>query len=271
MPLPSFLRRLRAGAALDPATLATDPAALAQARTRARQRLIGAAVLVLAAVIGFPLLFDSEPRPVPQDLSVRVSSASADEAPIVHKPALTPPAQVDPVPAVVPAPAPSAGTGQSANGRAGELAGRTDRMQLSGPKAQAPERAASAVRGLGGAAPPVLASSPAARSGDGERARALLEGRTPADAGPKVQPGAGSAPASARYVVQIGAFSEVAAARETRLKVEKLGLKTYTQVVESPAGRRIRVRVGPFGDRSEAEQAAGKLRQAGLTAAILAL
>lgn len=33
-------------------------------RRRARHRLIGAAVLVLAAVIGFPLLFDSEPRPL---------------------------------------------------------------------------------------------------------------------------------------------------------------------------------------------------------------
>ena len=33
-------------------------------RRRARHRLIGAAVLVLVAVIGFPLVFDTQPRPV---------------------------------------------------------------------------------------------------------------------------------------------------------------------------------------------------------------
>ena len=47
-----------------------------------------------------------------------------------------------------------------------------------------------------------------------------------------------------RFVVQVGAFSDSAAARETRQKVEKLGLKTYTQVAETSQGNRIRVRVG---------------------------
>jgi DedD protein len=34
-------------------------------RRRARHRLIGAAVLVLIGVVGFPLLFDTQPRPIP--------------------------------------------------------------------------------------------------------------------------------------------------------------------------------------------------------------
>ena len=33
-------------------------------RRRARHRLIGAVVLVLLAVVGFPLMFDTQPRPV---------------------------------------------------------------------------------------------------------------------------------------------------------------------------------------------------------------
>ena len=33
-------------------------------RKRARHRLIGAVVLVLTAVVGLPLIFDSQPRPV---------------------------------------------------------------------------------------------------------------------------------------------------------------------------------------------------------------
>jgi DedD protein len=33
-------------------------------RKRARHRLIGTATLVLVGVIGFPLLFDTQPRPI---------------------------------------------------------------------------------------------------------------------------------------------------------------------------------------------------------------
>ncbi len=54
------------------------PAAAAQAesietmRRRARHRLMGAAVLVLVGVIGFPLLFDTQPRPVPVDIPIEI-------------------------------------------------------------------------------------------------------------------------------------------------------------------------------------------------------
>lgn len=100
---------------------------------------------------------------------------------------------------------------------------------------------------------------PAAKPSDSARARALLEGQneTAADAG--------------RFVVQVGAFADAAAARETRLKVEKLGLKTYTQVAETSAGKRIRVRAGPFTSRADADKALAKARAAGLTAVVLTL
>ena len=41
-------------------------------RRRARHRLIGATVLVLAAIIGFPMLFDTQPRPVPVNASIEI-------------------------------------------------------------------------------------------------------------------------------------------------------------------------------------------------------
>ncbi|MFN3296562.1 SPOR domain-containing protein, partial [Caldimonas sp.] len=93
------------------------------------------------------------------------------------------------------------------------------------------------------------------------RARALLEGR----------PSAQAEEAAARYVVQVGAYSETASAREVRAKVEKLGFKTYTQVVDTAAGQRIRVRVGPFASRDKAQQAADRLKAAGLPGAVLTL
>ena len=44
------------------------------ARIRARQRLIGAAVLVIAGIIGFPLLFETGPRPLPVDVPIEIPS-----------------------------------------------------------------------------------------------------------------------------------------------------------------------------------------------------
>ena len=55
-------------------------------------------------------------------------------------------------------------------------------------------------------------------------------------------------------MVQVGAFADAGKARETRLKVEKAGLKTYTHVAETKEGKRIRVRVGPFATRGRGGQ-----------------
>jgi DedD protein len=71
--------------------------------------------------------------------------------------------------------------------------------------------------------------------------------------------------------VQVGAFTDPATLREARARVEKLGLKTYTQVIEGDAGKRTRVRVGPFATREEATAAAARLKAAGLPGNVLAL
>ena len=71
--------------------------------------------------------------------------------------------------------------------------------------------------------------------------------------------------------MQVGAFSENKAAQEVRAKVEKLGLKTYAQAVDTADGRRVRVRLGPFASRDEAERAAAKLKSAGMPGSILTL
>ena len=80
------------------------------------------------------------------------------------------------------------------------------------------------------------------------------------------------AAAAPRFVVQVGAFSDAATLRATRAKVEKLGLKTYTQSIEGDAGKRsTRVRLGPFATRQEADAAAAQIKRAGLPANVLTL
>lgn len=83
-----------------------------------------------------------------------------------------------------------------------------------------------------------------------------------------------SKPAAAddgRFIVQIGAYAEADKAREVRLKLERVGIKTYTQVAETPDGKRIRVRVGPFQGRADADKAAAKIKALNLPVSILQL
>lgn len=57
-------------------------------RRRARHRLIGASVLVVLAVVGFPLLFDTQPRPVSVDIAVDIPDR-ANSKPLAAVPAST--------------------------------------------------------------------------------------------------------------------------------------------------------------------------------------
>jgi len=77
--------------------------------------------------------------------------------------------------------------------------------------------------------------------------------------------------AGARFVVQAGTFSDDAKLRETRSKLEKAGITTYTQVIEGKDGRRVRVRVGPFTSRDEADKVARKIKQLSLQPQVLTL
>jgi DedD protein len=109
---------------------------------------------------------------------------------------------------------------------------------------------------------PKAAAAPTPKSEDGAKAKALLEDKP-------VQVAAASD--AGRFVVQVGAFADVAKARAARLKVERAGLKTYTNVTETKDGKRVRVRVGPFANRAEADKAAAKIKGLDLPAAILTL
>src|SRR5512133_2433884 len=83
-------------------------------RTRARHRLIGAGVLVLVGVIGFPLLFDTQPRPIAVDIPIEIPDRNkVKPLPAPARPAAQAPTVSGPVTAastVKPAPAATAET-----------------------------------------------------------------------------------------------------------------------------------------------------------------
>ena len=259
MGLLSIFRR-KASKASKSAPGAATPDAVQQARTRARRRLIGAFVLVVVGVLGFPLLFETQPRPVPVDIPIEIPKK--ETAPPLAMPAARPkPVAAIPVEPVASAPAPEVITETHAD--AGREVALPDKpaSHPAAPKPAEPVVAKPAPAAASQVAAPEPAATPP--SPDAARAQALLEGK-PADAKPPAKDGA-------RYIVQVGAFADAAAARETRSKVEKLGLKTYTQVADTAAGQRIRVRVGPFTSRDEAEHAMAKAKAAGVAAVVLTL
>ena len=247
------------GAAASP----VDPSDVVQrARTRARQRLIGAIVLLGVGIIGFPLVFETQPRPIP--VNIPIETPPKDSAPALTMPAARPPAAT-PSTASAPAAAvikPEAAAPAEVITETREEAGREVASSLPAPTpAAAPvvAKPASKPATVAPAPKPPAEPKPAAAPADGARAQALLEGKRDkaADTG--------------RFVVQVGAFADAAAAHETRLKAEKLGLKTYTQVAATSSGNRIRVRLGPFTSRADADKALAKARGAGLTAVVLTL
>ncbi len=268
MRLPSFFKRDPSA----PSPAIDTPDGVAQARTRARRRLIGAVVLLGIGIVGFPLLFETQPRPIPVDIPIEIPKRDGAPplvmpAPRADAKAASKPDVAKPLAPVVP---------EKAADSVREVAAPKD------PPAETTRSAAAAAvtgKATPASAPAAAASKPTAKpaevkaaevkaapkADDSARVKAILEGGS--GAGTKDD----GAATSGRFVVQVGAFADNNAARETRLKVEKLGLKTYTQVVDTDAGKRTRVRVGPFASRDDAAKAAERVKAAGLPAALLTL
>ncbi|MGE0311248.1 MAG: SPOR domain-containing protein [Lautropia sp.] len=74
-----------------------------------------------------------------------------------------------------------------------------------------------------------------------------------------------------RYLIQIGAYSNIEGARSVSNRVMAAGLRPYQETIRTDKGEVIRVRVGPFRDRASAEDAQKSLKAAGVAAAIVAL
>ena len=213
-----------------------EPGAVQLARTQARRRLVGALVLLVVGVAVFPVLFETQPRPIAVDTPILMPAR-------------------EPLPAVR---SPDASAQRPTSALPADAG-------IESPTAAAASAAVAPAAAVDAAVSPAAKPTPAAsatRPDDGTRAQALLDAGVAAS-----EPKAGMA----RFVVQAGAYSEAAVLRDARQKVERLGLKTYIQVIESEGGKRTRVRVGPFATRQEAEAAAARIKAAGLQASILAL
>jgi DedD protein len=252
-------------------------------RKRATFRLIGSAVLVLAGVIGFPLLFDSQPRPIPVDIAIEIPDKAKVKPLAPPAPSAPPAMPAAPVTPAAPKDAPVAAVPAVPAVTGDKKISESDASKTSLPSSQEKEQKTA----------PKIESIPTQKDAknptkvektekDGDRALALLDGKAtgaapkaPVDKPASSAAAAADTPADAktagRFVVQVGAYADAARVKEARAKLESAGLKTYAQVVETKDGPRTRVRVGPFADRAEADRVAQKVKSLDLQAAILSL
>lgn len=268
MRLPSFLQRqqaARSGNAAGRGAVPQDDAAIEQLRVRARHRLIGAAVLVVLAVVLLPMVFESKPRPVSGPITIE-GVRSDGAAPVVVAPAPSPSPSSSPAPA--PASAPVASTPPAPAPDPAPVP-----VPVPAPPAVAAVPPASRPASAAAPADPIAAfSEPAARK-PAEKAteKPASKPEAPKPASPKPEPPKADTPKAdgVRYAVQVGAFAEAAAVRDTRAKLDKLGLRSSVQTVDTANGPRTRVRTGPYATREEADKAAAQLRAAGLPGMIV--
>ena len=159
----------------------------AELRARARRRLAGSVILVLAAVIILPMVLDSRPTQVVDDISVRIPGKDTPYQPAVSSPQAQQPAQAASAPAAPAAAdaansAPATNMAPAAAAPIPEAPAMADlQRSLAKPEPSKPEPKAEAR-----AEPKPAESKPApeARTDDGSVAMSLLEGRRPPVAAP---------------------------------------------------------------------------------------
>lgn len=245
-------------------------------KKRARRRLIGAVALVLAAIIGLPMVLDSEPKTVAQDIEITIPSKEPGRQPrrLPAAAALDPAEQIiEPV-------------DETAAEKVAVAAPARPQVAGVAPAAPASAAAAAPAANAGSAQPetaPKVEAKPAARpesqvaanpesrplakeDKEAARARAILEGKQISEADkPQADKKHG------KFMVQVAALTSQEKITELRNKLKAAGIASQTQKVPTASGERTRVRVGPFASKEEAEKMRARLVKLGLNGTLVPL
>lgn len=258
-------------------------------KKRARRRLVGAAAFATLAVVFLPMVMDETPPPAGHEVQIKIPGQEpTGVAPLAGKPVTS---------AAVPpnvggatdkaAAAGSAATAMPGTDKAGPAAAGETAKTAESPKSEPSAKVVAVTRAAGAADSNKVAAKPAeketaaressakdapgketvaretaaretaakdaaSREGDGKRAQAILDGKSQ----------------SAPHVILIGAFANTANVKGLQTKLAELGIKTYTESIDSPQGRKTRLRAGPFPSRDAAEKAQGKMKRIGVNGVV---
>jgi DedD protein len=237
-------------------------------RRRARRRLIGAVVLALAAAVIVPMLLESDPKPLGEDVSVTIpaqdngkfvnrlsdkgaktgATAPAGTSEPVKEPAKEP-SKPDAAPAQAAQPEPGS-TGSSVPPPKKSIATAEQKMLVgaSKPATAVPPSTSSAGPAAMPAAPPASTGTAA----------------TPAAVDP-----AKDAPREG-FSVQLAAFADDKGANALANKLKRADYPAYTEPLTTSKGTLWRVRVGPYPSRESAIDVRDKLKSEGYSGIVAA-
>ena len=203
--------------------------AVDELKRRARRRLVGAIVLALAAAVILPLLLESDPKPLGDDVSIRIP-------PIDNGKFINP---------LSPGKGPEGAAPRSTEPKTGAAAPAPKKL-LAEPKAS-PE-------------PPPDANTPREPDAKASGAASAPEMKTPSKTD---APAAPTAPTSGGFAVQLGAFADAKVAADLVATLKGDGFAAYAEALTTAQGTVQRVRVGPYASREAADAALARLKLAG--------
>lgn len=235
-------------------------------RRRANRRLLGAAVLLLVAIIAVPLLLEREPPLLPETVEVRIPPIEGTS--FEHK--------LDANKSAKATARDSSQAGQAAPGKPPEPPAI---QEPSGERAAAPAIPA---------APTTPAPTPPAGVPPAPVASTAVNANPPATAPatapetlPKAAAKAATAPAApaeaatprkvGQLAVQIIAVRDPAAAKMVADRARGLKYPVYTERIDVANGVVTRVRVGPYDTKQAAEAARARLARDGFEAKVVTL
>ncbi|MDQ6924315.1 MAG: SPOR domain-containing protein [Pseudomonadota bacterium] len=233
---------------------AADPA-VEELKRRARRRLVGAIVLALAAAVILPLLLESDPKPLGDDVSIRIP-------PIDNSKFITP---------LSPA---KGADGKAVPNQAGGGRSTSPPSAAAAPDAAVEAKPAGALNASGKpvvetaqrAATDVAPSPPSPAPTATSIITAKPEPLKPAAPAAKSDSGGtrpGVVSPAGGFVVQLAAFADAKAAPALASKLKSAGFPAFTETLKTDQGTMRRVRVGPYATREVADAEAARLNAAG--------
>jgi DedD protein len=262
-------------------------------KKRARRRLVGAIAFVLFAAVVLPMVMDASPPLPTQEVQIRIpgqeqpiytpptpaAKSAPAPAPAVAETSATAPAAAPTTPPATPAasakPAPAAVAAVvAAPVVAAAVAAASDKTASKAPESKAADKKPAdkpadkpvaadkhgdkpAEKATDKAKPEVKKDDKKdAKKGEGDRAAAILAGKPAAAAGAQV--------------ILIGAYANPGNVKVLRAKLDQIGVKTYTETLNSPQGNKTRLRAGPFANKDAAEKALDKMKRIGVSGVISA-
>lgn len=268
----------RQGKQTSQADAAADP--VLPEKKRARRRLVGAVALVLAAIVGLPMILDSEPKPVADDIAIEIPSKDKAAPPAASGRPANPsavsgtavPASLDPKEEIVAAPASAARADDAATTRDQEKTAKESAAQRADEKAKIEAKPTHETTKPASVKPhrevhaaskteTKPAAAPVDRDDDAARARAILAG--------KADPAKTAEKKPAKFVIQVAALATKEGVNELQARLKDAGIKSYTQKIATISGDRTRIRVGPFGSKDEAEKMRARIVKLGLNGTLV--